>query len=247
MHSFFLKLISAALWVWFVISSLILTPPLFVIWGLTFFFDRRLRILHLYSCFWGAQYIWVNPLWRLKIIDREKFKSFRAQVVVSNHQSLVDIIVIYSLFKHFRWTSKLENFRLPFVGWVLRLNNSIKIFRNDPDAYGKFRKQALKALSDGNSIMIFPEGTRSKNTRLRKFKEGAFRVALETGSDILPVVLNGTGKAIPKKGWSLEGKQKLVCKVLDPLPYDVFKNKTAAETAEMTHQIIQKALDDLKS
>ncbi len=247
MHSFFLKLISAVLWLWFVISSLILTPPLFVIWGLTFFFDRRLRILHLYSCFWGAQYIWVNPLWRLKIIDREKFKSSRAQVVVSNHQSLVDIIVIYSLFKHFRWTSKLENFRLPFVGWVLRMNKSIKIFRNDPDAYEKFREQALKALSDGNSIMIFPEGTRSKNTRLRKFKEGAFRIALETGSDILPVVLNGTGKAIPKKGWSLEGKQKLVCRVLDPLSYDVFKNKTAAETAEMTHQIIQKALDELNS
>ena len=220
MPSVILKIISAFLWLWFLVSSIILTPFLLVIWLVTYPFDRRLRVLHLFSCFWGAQYIWMNPLWSHKVIDRYKFDSSKPQIVVSNHQSLVDIVLIYSIFRHFKWTSKQENFKLPFVGWVLRLNGSIKIYRDQADAYEKFRRQAMKEIQKGSSVMIFPEGTRSRDTRMRKFREGAFRIAHEAGVDILPVVLEGTGKAIPRKGWSLEGKQKLICKILDPVPYD---------------------------
>jgi 1-acyl-sn-glycerol-3-phosphate acyltransferase len=166
--------------------------------------------------------------------------------MVSNHQSLADILVIYSLFKHFRWVSKVENFRFPFVGWVLTVNRSIKVYRGSGDAWKKFEEQAAKSLAEGTSIIMFPEGTRSKTNEMGKFKEGAFRLALQTHTDIQPMVLDGTSKAIPKSGWVLKGRQKMYLKVLDPIPYESFKDMSVAELTEKVHQVIHIALIELR-
>ncbi|MGC9342131.1 MAG: lysophospholipid acyltransferase family protein [Bacteroidales bacterium] len=241
-----LKALSIILWTWFLVSSIIFTPVITVLWLLTFWFDRNLRIVHKFSCFWGAQYIWMTPLWRLKIIDRKKFNDHKACIVISNHQSLVDIIVIYSLFKHFRWTSKVENFKLPFVGWVLAFNRSIKVYRTSPEAYRLFKNQAVKAHAKGNSIMIFPEGTRSKDGNMGRFRDGAFRLAHDLKADILPMVLDGSARAIPKTGWSLTGKQRIVLKVLDPVSYEEFENLNIKETRTKFQNLISDELKTLR-
>ncbi len=245
MKDILLKILSLILWTWFLISSVLFTPVILVLWAVTSWFDRNRRILHQFSCFWGAQYIWVNPLWRLKIIDRNKFDDRKAYVVISNHQSLVDIIVIYSLFKHFRWTSKAENFSLPFVGWVLALNRSIKIYRGRSEAFKLFQDQAKEALAGGNSILVFPEGTRSKDGRIGNFKDGAFRIAHQMKADIQALILDGTSRAIPKKGWSLRGKQRIVLKVLDPVPYTEIKNLSVGETRKKFQQMISDELHEI--
>ncbi len=244
---FLLILLSLFLWVYFVVSSLILTPIGILIKVLTFIPDRNLRILSKFSCFWGAQYIWVIPIWRLKIIDRNKINDRKVQILVSNHQSLADILVMNSLFKHFRWTSKVENFRIPLVGWTLWLNRSIKIYRGAADAWHRFEAQAVKVLSDGDSILMFAEGTRSKTGEMGRFKEGAFRLALQTKTDILPIVLDGTSKAIPKSGWILTGRQDMLVKVLNPLPYESFKDLTPAQLTDKVHGIIENALHEIRS
>lgn len=166
--------------------------------------------------------------------------------MVTNHQSLVDIVVIYSLFRHFRWTSKVENFRLPFVGWVLTFNRSVRVYRNDPDAFEKFRKIAVSELNRGNSIMVFPEGTRSRTGELGRFREGAFRIALETEADILPMVLDGTSRAIPKSGWSLTGRQKMILKILDPVPYNEYLDSSADEIKNLVRAKIETELIKLR-
>jgi len=247
MKRLFLASISVVLWIYFIISSIILTPISLVLWLLTVLFDKNLRILHLFSCFWGAQYLWVVPFWSLRILDRHKYDNRNRYVVVSNHQSLADIVVIYSLFKHFRWTSKAEVFKMPFVGWVLSINRSLKINRGASDAYQRFEEQAVKALNAGNSIMIFPEGTRSRDGRLGRFKEGAFRIAHVTATDILPMVLEGTSKAIPKSGWILAGKQKMLLKVLDPIPYGEFAGMNYSETTDVVRNRFKKALSEIRS
>ncbi len=247
MKSLLLKLLSAFMWIWFLFSSIILTPVMVVLWAVTFPFDKRLSVLHKFSCFWGAQYLWVNPLWHLKITGRKKWVDSGSWIVISNHQSLVDIIVIYSLFRHFKWTSKAENFKLPFVGWVLTFNRSVKVYRTSREAYTRFRKQAERALGLGSPLMIFPEGTRSKSGNLGKFREGAFMLAHETQTGIIPMVLDGTARAVPKKGWSLTGSVKMTLKVLEPVPYNEFKDLTPAETALKFRKIIEVELQKLRS
>jgi 1-acyl-sn-glycerol-3-phosphate acyltransferase len=187
------------------------------------------------------------PYWSLKIYGREKIDNRKHYIMVSNHQSLADIVLIYSLFKHFRWTSKVENFKFPFVGWVLSLNRSIKVYRGASDAYLKFEEQALRALNNGNSIMIFPEGTRSKDGKMGNFKDGAFRLAHDTKTDILPMVLDGTSKAIPKSGWILRGRQKMILKVLDPEPYNDFSGLSLTETSGLIRGKIHKSLVEIRS
>lgn len=241
-----LKALSILLWTWFLVSSVLFTPVILALWGLTFWFDRNLRVVHLFSCFWGAQYIWTNPLWSLKIINRHKFDDRKACIVISNHQSLVDILVIYSLFKHFRWTSKMENFKLPFVGWVLSLNRSIKVHRQSTEAYALLKEQAEKAITKGNSLVIFPEGTRSKDGNLGRFKDGAFRLAHDLQADVLPMVLDGSAKAIPKSGWSLRGTQRIHLKVLDPMPYEKFADLDIPGTRAKFQDLIKNELESLR-
>ena len=246
MKKFLLTLLSILLWIYFILSSLILTPVLLLIWLVTVIPDKKLYILHRFSSFWGAQYMWIVPLWKLKIQDRNKIDDKKTRILVSNHQSLADIVVMDSLFKHFRWTSKVENFKIPFIGWVLALNRSIRIYRGSGDAWIKFEEQAKRELSGKNTLLIFPEGTRSKTGELGKFKEGAFRLALETKTDIQPMVLDGTARAIPKSGWVLTGRQKMILQVLDPIPYESFKDLTPAQIAVKTHDIIDAALKEIR-
>ncbi|MEO6026878.1 MAG: 1-acyl-sn-glycerol-3-phosphate acyltransferase, partial [Candidatus Binatia bacterium] len=103
-------------------TLIILTSPLFflialLIWLVTGPFDRRLRVLHLYSCAWASFYTYVFPYWFVSVRNRERLRNDQAYVVVSNHQSLLDILVLFRLYRHFKWVSKAEIFRLPFIGW----------------------------------------------------------------------------------------------------------------------------------
>ena len=241
-----LGFLSILLWVHFILSSIILTPFLILLRISTFFFDPQLKILHKFSCFWGAQYIWVNPMWSLKIEHKERFNDRQAHIMVCNHQSLVDIIVVYSLFKHFKWTSKVENFKLPFVGWVLSFNNSIPVYRGAHDAYIKFAARAIKELNAHSSIIMFPEGTRSQTGKLGRFKDGAFKLAHDAKVSILPMVIHGTSAAVPKKGWMIKGKQKLILRVLDPVHYNSYKHITVKETSDMIRNIIHSELEKMK-
>jgi len=247
MKNIFFKTASLLMWIWFVLSSIVITPIFILIWLLTFWWDKNLRISHLSACFWAAQNIWLNPFWSLKIIDRQKYNTRGTYIVMTNHQSALDIFVIDSLFKHYKWVSKSENFKIPFLGWILTFDRAIKVYRNDSEAFSKFRNQALVRLGQKNSIMVFPEGTRSKTGEIGRFMDGAFQIAMETKTDILPMVIDGTGNAIPKEGWSMTGRQKLILKVLDPLPYNDWKDKTLQELKQYVKQIISDELTQIRA
>ena len=242
MKNIFSKTASLLLWIWFFVSSIIITPIFIFIWLLTFWWDKNLRISHLSACFWAAQNIWINPFWRMRITDRHKFNTRGTYIVMTNHQSALDIFLIDSLFKHFKWVSKDENFKLPFLGWILTFNRAVRVYRSDSKAFEKFRNQAISTLKKKNSIMVFPEGTRSRSGNIGRFMDGAFIIAMETKTDILPMVIDGTGKAIPKKGFSLSGKQDITLKVLDPLPYKDWKDKSLLELKQYVKEVISDEL-----
>ncbi len=193
----------------------------FVVWLVTVPFDRRLRVLHLYSCAWASFYTYVFPYWRTVVRNRERLRNDTAYVVVSNHQSLLDILVLFRLYRHFKWVSKAEIFRIPFIGWNMALNRYIRIRRGDPKDAVRMMAACGDALESGSSILIFPEGTRSLDGELRDFRHGAFTLALRHRVPILPIVLDGTLDALPKHGVTSPGAD-IVIQVLDPIPVDGF-------------------------
>jgi 1-acyl-sn-glycerol-3-phosphate acyltransferase len=126
------------------------------------------------------------------------------------------------LFVHFKWVSKVENFRVPCIGWNMRLNGYVPLRRGDKASIVEMLRACDRILGEGNSVMMFPEGTRSPTGRLRAFKTGAFEIALRNRRPLLPILIEGTADALPKRGFVLRGRHPLRITVLEPWPYERF-------------------------
>lgn len=149
---FFIVGITSA--VYFVIACLI--------WLVTRPFDRRLRLLHLFTCFWGSFYTWMMPPWRIRVEGRENIRKGATYMVVSNHQSQLDILVAFRIFFHFKWVSKIEIFKIPIIGWNMSLNRYIKLKRGDKESIEKMMKECEDRINEGSSVYFFPEGIRKR-------------------------------------------------------------------------------------
>jgi 1-acyl-sn-glycerol-3-phosphate acyltransferase len=213
-------LASYGLWLLILVTCPILFVGALVLWAVTAPFDRRLRALHLYACAWASFYTYVFPYWTVQVRNRERIRDGETYVLVSNHQSLLDILVLFRLYKHFKWVSKESIFRVPFVGWNMTLNRYIAIRRGDRSDARRMMAACGAALESGSSIMIFPEGTRSPDGELREFRHGAFTLACRHRVPILPIVLDGTLDALPKHGLTLHERADIVIQVLEPIAPD---------------------------
>jgi len=216
------------------------------IWFISFPFDRNKYIVQKVTQLWVKFYIFIFPFWHIIVVDKHKILKDRPCIAVSNHQSQLDIAMLFYLFGYFVWVSKIENFRIPIVGWVMSLNRYISLDRNDPKTFPKMFEGISKAIKDNKTVMMFPEGTRSKDCELGRFKEGAFKAAIENKTSILPIVLDGTGRAIPKEGMLISGKTKITIKVLDLIPYENFPSYDPAILKEHVKGIIAKELDIIR-
>lgn len=235
-----INIFSVLYWIWFILTNIFFFSVALIIWIVTLPFDRKLIILHQFSCFWGHSYIWLNPYWPVKIAGRKNIKWGKTYVIISNHQSMVDILILYGLFRHYKWVSKKENFSIPIIGWLMRLNRYIEIERGRTGSYLGMMKKIRNTLSSGNSILMFPEGTRQTGGKIGPFRDGAFRMALENHVGLIPVVLNGTAHTIPKGRIILTGKQKITVKVLPEIPYESFREKTPKELMNEVRDIMIK-------
>ncbi len=238
------RLGSTVFWVFLVVSSILLFPIAVLIWATTLLFDKRLVLLHRFTCFWASLYSWLNPVWRVQVEGREKIDPDTAYVMVANHQSLLDILVLFRLFTHFKWVSKIENFRVPFIGWNMTLNRYIKLRRGDKESVDQMMAASEQTLAEGNSIMMFPEGTRSADGRLKAFKHGAFTLAKRIGTPILPIVVEGTAAALPKRGFVLQGRHAIRIRVLDAIPYARVASLSVEALTEHVRSIIAAELGE---
>src|SRR5207245_9678024 len=107
-------------------------------------------------------------------------------------------------------------------GWNMALNRYIKLRRGSRDSVARALHACERALAQGSSIMMFPEGTRSPDGRLRAFKPGAFTLAQRTGAPILPIVIEGTASALPKRGFVLQGRPAIRVRVVHAIPHASF-------------------------
>ncbi|NQV02672.1 MAG: 1-acyl-sn-glycerol-3-phosphate acyltransferase [Bacteroidia bacterium] len=223
-------------------SSMVLFPVSFLIWVVTFPFDRRMYVLNQFSCIWSNIAFLLNPLWRLKVAGKEKIDRKGTYVIVSNHQSGADILVLFTLRLHFKWVAKRVLFFVPFLGWNMAMNRYITLRRGKKSSMYRMMERSKRELLRGNSMMIFPEGTRSKDGRLQPFKSGAFHLALDAHMPILPIVIKGTSQAIRKGGFLISKQHDLRVVILDPIPYESFKELDPKQLAEDVRKKIENEL-----
>ncbi len=238
--------LSLAFWLFVSLSSIILFPVALLIWLVSLPFDRQLRVLHMFTCFWASLYTWFNPAWRVKIEGRERICPRTPYIIVANHQSLLDILVMFRLFVHFKWVSKIEAFSVPFIGWNMSLNRYIKLRRGDAGSISRMLAACERTVRSGSSIMMFPEGTRSRDGRLRAFKHGAFTLARKLGASILPVVVSGTGRALPRRGFVLSGMHEISIRVLDEIPADAWIDQPVEAMAEKVRTMFAVELGEVQ-
>lgn len=228
-------------WGFIVVTSLLLFPIALLVFAVTAPFDPRRRALHQFTCFWASLYTWCNPLWRVQVTHRERIDPDATYVMVANHLSLLDILVLFRLFTNFSWVSKIENFQVPVIGWNMRLNRYIPLVRGDKASAASMLAQCRATLERGTSIMMFPEGTRSRDGRLQAFKPGAFDLAIQSSVPILPILVTGTGAALPKRGFVLQGRHQIGVTVLDPIDPADLASDDPHELADQVRAVIASA------
>lgn len=238
-------LIAAVFLAFITLSSILLFLGAVVIWCLTKWFDHRLVILHLYSSFWASIYVWIMPAWHIKRLGKNNIDWSRTYIIISNHQSLLDMLVAFSLFFPFKWVSKAEIFRLPFIGWNMTLNRYIKLYRGDKTSIGQMMNDAKHHLSAGSSVYLFPEGTRSQTGQVKEFKLGAFLLAKQLNMPILPIVINGTTDALPKHSLNFHGHHDITIEVLPAVEPDTFKKESEIELAQRMQQVISSRVEEI--
>lgn len=191
--------------VWCIISVIVL--------ALTYPFDKSRRWVHEISRYMTWVFFGLPPRVRRTIDGLENIDRSKPYVIVLNHTSGVDIIAAYKIPLNFRWVSKREVFRLPFFGPMLLVHGDIPIERgNAAAAMAKVIHEGKIWLGRGASVAIFPEGTRSKDGEIHRFKAGAFSLAKEAGVEILPVVMTGTAAMF--RGWRMNWTNRIRIRVL---------------------------------
>ena len=197
----------------------------------------------MFTSFWACLYLWVMPAWSVTAAGREKIRRDTNYIVVSNHQSQLDILVAFRLFFPFKWVSKAEVFKLPFIGWNMVLNRYIRLKRGDKESIRSMMAACERALDQGCSVFFFPEGTRSKTGELRPFKPGAFILAHQKKLPILAIAINGTKNALPKHSINFHGHHPIRIEVLEEIPYEAFASMSVEQTAEMVRRKIADHVD----
>jgi 1-acyl-sn-glycerol-3-phosphate acyltransferase len=220
----------------------LLLPPLFVVATLvlavTLPFDKNRRILHYYTSFWCGHNVRLNPMWRLSVEGREHLDPNKAYVLCSNHQSAGDIPVLFNIYFPFKWVSKRTNFFVPFIGWAMYLNQYVGLVRGDVRSVARMMGECRRWLARGVSIMMFPEGTRSRTGALLPFKPGPFRLAISAKVPVVPIVLDGTLEALPP-GLVLPQKRIVRIRVVVGAPIE---SSAYANIEELTSAVRERML-----
>ena len=231
-------------WAYFVLVMPLFFAVALPLWLVTLPFDRNGRILHIFTCFWGGHYVFVNPMWRVRVEGRENVDRKKAYVFCSNHQSAGDIPVLFGTFLPFKFVSKHTNFWAPFLGWNMSLNRYVSLVRGDRKSVAHMMRACAGWLQRNVSVLMFPEGTRSRTGHLLPFKAGAFRLAKDASVPIVPIVIDGTIEAVPRNAILCQkGIVHVNVRICPPVDSTLYPD--AASLSKAVRDVMQKTQAEL--
>lgn len=238
-----IKRIILSVAVWVTISFLtILLFFIMLFFAIALFpFDRKRKIPHAQCFWWSDAVISLNPYWDIKVSGLENINRKKTYVVVANHQSLADIVLIYQTRMQFKWVAKESLFGVPFLGWCMSIAKHIKLSRGKFGSIKKVYREAANFLRGDVSVLFFPEGTRSDTDEMRDFQNGAFKLAIKEKVPVLPISISGTGNAIPKGSWLFEAKTPGAIKVLPEIDTSSFRSADFAVLRDIARSALENA------
>jgi len=205
-------------------------------------FDKKGNIVHYIGRFWSLLNVFLSGA-RLTIKGKEKINPKLTYIVMSNHQSLFDVwALIGKIPLQIRWIVKSEIRKIPIFGYTLERMGHVYVDRKNRTAAYISLETASKKIKKGTSVIVFPEGTRSKDGHLLKFRMGAIITALKSGVPILPVTVNGSRFVLPKNTLALmPGKIEIV--VGDVIDSSIYDENHKYELMEKIRSAINENLD----
>jgi len=156
----------------------------------------------------GRTYFWAGSTWsklclkvcgiEVRVRGTENIRQHGAYIFVTNHASMFDIPAVMSVLPRVRIMFKKELSYVPFWGWALRWGHHIMVDRSKGSQAMRSIDRAAEAIKSGGSVILFAEGTRTRDGKLLPFKRGAFTLAAKSGVPIVPITINGSFKILPK-------------------------------------------------
>lgn len=178
--------------------------------------------------FWSRSVLWFL-LVPIKVTGKKNVNPKQSYVFVANHQSMLDVFAVYGwLPNNFKWLMKKEIRKVPFVGTACAVAGHIFVDRSNPRAAIKSMDNIKKELVDGISTVIFPEGTRTKTGEIGRFKQGAFKIAMDMGLPVVPISLSGFYEAMPRKQLFVSPYSKLTIHIGEPIDISQFTDINVA-------------------
>jgi len=213
-------------WVW--IFGLLVTPVFGSLAILTSWIPPRGRVYQYWARWWSRTLAWGAGL-EVRVEASAAAREVPGAIFMANHTSAADIIVLFiALARDVRFVAKKELFWVPFLGWSMWLAGFIPVDREKKDRAREAFDEIGKKLRKGVSILVFPEGTRSRNGKLGEFKKAGFLLAMRTGLPIVPVGISGARAVLGADG-ILVRRGRIVVRVGDPVPSDGYSFAQRAE------------------
>lgn len=234
---------SIVIWLVGITFICVFFPVTFLVWIIVLPFDRNRTVMHWMLIYQSVIISCLIPIWRISVEGRKKALPGTTYVIISNHQSILDILIINCLRYRFKWISKIENMKRPILGWYLKMADYITVDRDDKESKERMIAESKECLKKEISIMIFPEGTRSPDSQIKFFKRGAFQLAIAAKKPLLPVLIDGTGDVLPKHGFIFGGFHKIMIRVLDSVDPSEFGTSDCDELALKFQVMMSEALN----
>jgi 1-acyl-sn-glycerol-3-phosphate acyltransferase len=227
----------------FIILWVILATTIFgLVTILASFFSKTGDFPHLIARAWAQSILFVSRV-SVQVRGLSKIDPSQSYIYMANHQSNFDIPVLLGCLRvQFRWLAKAELFKIPVFGRGMKGCGYISIDRSDRKSAFKSLREAACTIRDGTSVLIFPEGTRSQDGKIRPFKKGGFVLAVDSGVPIVPVVIHGTWSIMPRNRWRIE-PAGVVLEVKQPIATTDYTRRTKDDLLAKVRQSICESFD----
>jgi len=196
--------------------------------------------LSYYPARWWSRITCKLTFVRVKVIGLEKLNPNQSYVFALNHQSIFDVFVVYGWLPFiFKWMMKAELRKIPLIGKACESAGHIFINRSSPIEAKRSLENAKLHLKNGVSLVVFPEGTRTRTGEIAAFKRGAFRMATDLSLPIVPVTIRGSFERMPRNSFNINpGLVEII--IHNPI-------EVASFLPDKTSELIQKTWDEVNS